>query len=267
MRQMGIILLRENIRQMRLDLYHELERGACHLWWWRTVSSLDEPLARRGAGFLSAGELERYRRYLVPGAARTFLASRVFLRSILSAYSECAPPEWRFEANAWGRPYIANAGAPPGLCFNLSHKPGFTACLVGAGRELGVDVEDSSGGRAHLLELAGRFFSPSESAALQELSAAHRMQRFYELWTLKEAYIKARGMGLSLGLARFSFSVAGETATVRFDPGFDDDPAAWQFRLFRACAPHLISTAVRLDARPLRIDVRDAAGTVTRALE
>jgi len=236
------------------------------LWWWRPLSSFDEPLTHRGVGFLSAGELERYRRYLVPAAAQTFLAARVFLRSILSAYSQLAPPEWCFDTNAWGRPYIANAGAPTGLCFNLSHKPRFVTCLVGVGRDLGVDVEDASYGRAHLLDIASRFFSPSESEGLRALSAGDRMQRFYELWTLKEAYIKARGMGLSLGLARFSFSVAGETATVRFDSGFDDDQAAWDFRLFKACAPHLISTAVRRQARPLHIHMRDATGIVAHAL-
>ena len=192
----------------------------------------------------------------------------MLLRSLLSSYVGLAPEAWRFEANPWGRPRIANPGTPSGLFFNLSHKPGFVTCLVGPGRDLGVDVEDLSANRAHLFQIAERFFSPSEAAALRALPAERQTQRFYELWTLKEAYIKARGVGLSLGLSSFSFSVEGDRAQVRFDPGFDDDPGAWDFRLFRLCSPHLISTAVRrLEGRPALIEMAaDAAGIVARAL-
>jgi 4'-phosphopantetheinyl transferase len=191
----------------------------------------------------------------------------VLLRSILSLYAGLEPEAWRFDANPWGRPSIANPGAPSGLFFNLSHKPGFVACLVGLGRDLGVDVEDLSVNRPHLSQIAERYFSPSEAAGLRALPAEHQTQRFYELWTLKEAYIKARGMGLSLGLSRFSFSVEEDTASVRFDPGFDDDPGTWDFRLFRQRSPHLISTAVRrLDGRPAPIEIADASGVIARAL-
>jgi 4'-phosphopantetheinyl transferase len=228
---------------------------------------LAEPLAQRGVAFLASDEIDRYRRYLAPEAAQTFLAARVLLRSILSSYVGLEPEAWRFEANPWGRPRIANPGTPSGLFFNLSHKPGFVACLVGSGRDLGVDVEDLSVNRPHLFQIVERFFSPSEAAGLRALPAERQAQRFYELWTLKEAYIKARGLGLSLGLSRFSFSVEGDRALVRFDPGFDDDPGTWDFRLFRLRSPHLISTAVRrLEGGSTPIEFADAAGIVARAL-
>jgi 4'-phosphopantetheinyl transferase len=228
---------------------------------------LAEPFAQCGFAFLSSDEIDRYRRYLVPEAAQTFLAARVLLRSLLSSYVGLEPAAWRFEANPWGRPHIANRGTPGGLFFNLSHKPGFVTCLVGPARDLGVDVEDLSANRSHLFQIAERFFSPSEAGGLRALPAGRQTQRFYELWTLKEAYIKARGVGLSLGLSRFSFSVEGDRAQVRFDPGFDDDPGGWDFRLFRLCSPHLISTAVRrLEGRPAPIEMADAAGIVARAL-
>jgi 4'-phosphopantetheinyl transferase len=225
------------------------------------------PLAQCGFAFLSSDEIDRYRRYLVPEAAQTFVAARVLVRSLLSSYVGLEPEEWRFEANPWGRPHIANPGTPGGLFFNLSHKPGFLTCLVGPSRDLGVDVEDISANRPYLFQIAERFFSSSEAAGLRALPGERQTQRFYELWTLKEAYIKARGVGLSLGLSKFSFSVEGDSAQVRFDPGFDDDPGAWDFRLFRFCSPHLISTAVqRLKGRPVPIEIADAAGIVARAL-
>ncbi len=247
-------------------LWEELEGGACHLWWWRPGSTWDEPLVRRGTDFLTGDERERYGRYLVPDAARMFLAARVFLRSILSVYTGCAPGEWRFETNPWGRPHIANAGAANRLAFNLSHKSGCVTCLTGAGRDLGVDVENVLQDRPHLIELAERFFSPAESAGLCALPTGQHVSRFYELWTLKEAYIKARGMGLSLGLGKFSFSVTGDTAAVRFDSGFDDDAEQWDFRLFRSQLPFLISTAVRRDRRPLSIEMLAGEPVVARAL-
>jgi 4'-phosphopantetheinyl transferase len=213
----------------------------------------------RGIAFLSPDEAVRYNRYLVPGAAATFLAARMLLRSVLSRYAALRPAEWRFETNAFGRPHIANPDAPRGLSFNLSHKPGCVTCLVGAARDLGVDVEDSAAGRTHFLEIAGRFFSPSEAAALRDLPEQRRRQSFYELWTLKESYIKARGVGLSLGLSRFSFSVEGDRVIVRFAEGFDDSADAWDFRLFRPDERHVIATSVRQASAPLIIEITDAA--------
>jgi 4'-phosphopantetheinyl transferase len=221
--------------------------------------------------FLTADETERHARFLVPHASRTFLAARILVRSLLSSYAPLAPPAWRFDTNQWGRPHIANPEAPTGLVFNLSHKPTLAVCLIGCNRDLGVDVEDTTTNRSHLLEIAERFFSPFEAAALRELPATRQVQRFFELWTLKEAYIKARGMGLSLGLSGFSFTPeegpAPVRATIRFNHDFDDqEPNSWDFRLFRPDESHLISTAIRRSSTPLTIEMRDAEELVTRTL-
>jgi 4'-phosphopantetheinyl transferase len=155
----------------------------------------------------------------------------------------------------------------PGLRFNLSHKPGRITCLIGCDREVGVDVEDLSASRKHLLNIADRFFSPSEAATLQKLPVGQQLNRFFELWTLKESYIKARGRGLSLGLSKFSFTVTADTATVRFDPDFEDDPARWDFRLFRLDSQFLIATTIEHAAGlPLSIRIDDAAEIVRQAL-
>jgi 4'-phosphopantetheinyl transferase len=242
-----------------------LRRGACHLWYWRPPE-FSEAERQRALTFLSPDDCVRHRRYLVPGAAQTFLAARLLVQSALSAYASLAPSAWRFETNRWGRPYIANPEAPAGLVFNLSHKPGAVTCLIGCNRDLGVDIERCAA-RPYLLDIASRFFSPAESAALIALPPESRIRRFFELWTLKEAYIKARGVGVSLGLAKFSFSPSGETAAVRFEPGFDDDSKTWDFRLFRLVEDHLIATAVRRGPAPLEIETFDASGLVARALE
>ena len=209
----------------------------------------------------------RFERFLVPEPAQTFLAARVFLRSVLSVYADLAPAAWRFETNPWGRPHIANREAPRELRFNLSHKPTQVTCLVGFERELGVDVEDGTANRPYLLEIASRFFSQSEAAALRALPPERHRERFYQLWTLKESYIKARGRGLSLGLSKFSFTPEGDTATVVFEEGFDDQPQNWDFRLFHPDPQHVIAATVEhVPGMPLIIESRDASRLVKEVL-
>ena len=237
--------------------WKSLEQGACHLWYWRPRLANDA--LPRALAFLSPDEFARYPRYLVPEPAASFLPARILQRSVLSQYAGLHPGEWRFETNQFGRPHIANPDAPRSLVFNLSHKPGCVACLVGAGRELGVDVEDSAAGRVNFLEIAERFFSASEADSLVALPDEQRRQRFYELWTLKESYIKARGVGLSLGLSRFSFSVERDHATVCFAEDCDDRAETWDFRLFRAGEHHVIATSVRRTPAPPVIEMIDAA--------
>src|SRR5690606_33310169 len=92
------------------------------------------------------------------------------------------------------------------LVFNLSHTDGLIACAVSRGREVGVDVEwlDRRGGD---IDVADRFFSRYEVQALYAQPPERRRDRFFRYWTLKESYIKARGMGLALPLDRFSFEL------------------------------------------------------------
>jgi len=216
---------------------------------------------------LSPDEVGRYQRYKVSEAARTFLTARVFLRSLLTHYRGLSPSTWRFDLNPWGRPSVAG-NAAAGLQFNLSHKPTMVTCLLGFERSLGVDVEACESRRLDFLAIAERFFSPLEATGLCALAPDHQPARFFELWTLKESYIKARGIGLGLGLSQFSFTVDGDGATVRFEPGFPDDAARWTFRLFRPDAGHVIAAAVeRVAGEAHIVDQGDGAGVVRRVLE
>jgi len=87
----------------------------------------------------------------------------------------------------------------PPLSFNLSHTSGLAVCGIAAGQEVGVDVESLSPPR-DLASFAGQFLSPREQREIEPLSGAARVQRLYEYWVVKEAYAKARGLGLSLSL-------------------------------------------------------------------
>lgn len=205
-------------------------------------------LWRRYRELLADEERERLARQRSTRASRDYLLGRALLRTALSCYRQLPPAAWRFTLNAYGKPALAgNAVDDAGLQFNLSHSEGLVVCAVCRGRPLGVDVE-SLGRRNDLDAIAGRFFSASEHAELMRLPPALRRGRFFDYWTLKEAYIKARGMGLALPLAQFSlrFGADGRIG-IDFAPGIDDRPERWRFWLHTRDGRHRLALCVERD--------------------
>jgi 4'-phosphopantetheinyl transferase len=222
-------------------------------------------LLRTYRALLSPDEIARNQRFVFPKGRHEHLMTRALVRTILSAYRPAVDPRaWQFVANPYGRPEIARPTAQPVLRFNVSHTDGLIVCLLAADREIGVDVEDTTRANIGLVEIADRYFSPAEVAALGALPEAARPDRFFDYWTLKESYIKARGLGLRLPLDQFSFHLGthhqgtGEPIRISFGPGIDDDPATWQFSLGRLSARHRLAIAIRrqLDEADLAIRIR-----------
>ena len=208
---------------------------------------------------LSPDEHERMARFVFDRDRRAFLLTRALVRTTLSRYAQVAPADWRFITNVHGRPEILDRpdGAPD-LRFNISHTDGLIACAVTIGREVGVDVENI--GRHLLHDVAGRHFAPGEVSDLRALPEDEQQKAFFDYWTLKEAYIKARGMGLALPLDQFAFTLHDEAPpSIRFAPGFDDDAARWQFRQLWPTATHRLALAVKRDGADLPVVVRHVA--------
>ncbi len=117
------------------------------------------------------------------------------------------------------------------------------------------------------LDLAERFFAPHEAAALRRVDASERPTRVLEYWTLKESYVKARGLGLAIPLTGFSFDLpagAPDDISIRFTPAIDDDATRWQFTLERFGRDHLVATAVERESRePVRITLHEAVEPLT----
>ena len=205
---------------------------------------------------LSPDEHERMARFVFDRDRRAFLMTRALVRSMLSRYAPVAPAEWRFIANVHGRPEILDRpkGAPD-LRFNISHTDGLIACAVTIGREVGVDVEHT--GRHLTHDVAGRHFAPNEVTDLRKLPADEQKKVFFDYWTLKEAYIKARGFGLALPLGDFAFKLnpPGPPA-ITFEPSLDDDPATWQFLQDWPTPQHRLGLAVRRDGTDLPVRLR-----------
>lgn len=209
--------------------------------------------------WLSEDERRRADRFVHDVDRVTFTAAHALVRAVLSEHGAARRAEWRFRENRHGCPFVVDdqAGAPP-LSFNLSHTTGLVAVAVTRGRAVGVDVERVD--RAVTDGIAERHFAPAEVAALRRLPPALQARVFFEYWTLKEAYIKARGMGLAIPLDAFAFTLHEvEPPTVAFVDGFDDRADRWQFWQAWPTAAHRLSLAVERDGA----DVPVAARTVT----
>lgn len=134
-----------------------------------------------------------------------FAIGRVLARSMLSHYAAEPIGDWRFERNRYGKPAIVRDAETPDLRFNISHCAGAVVVAVAHEHEVGVDVELLDEGKADCLELAREHFTASEVDLLKGLPTAQQQRAFLALWTLKEAYLKARGTGLSEPLSEVSF--------------------------------------------------------------
>lgn len=207
---------------------------------------------------LAQEEVEQFERYRVEHARRLYLAGRALTRSVLSLYHpNVDPTAWRFRFNRHGRPEIEGPADWPPLRFNISHTDGLVACLVTLEHDGGVDVEEIER-RIDLAGVAAHSFSESEANEVRLRSGRQRRVRFFHYWTLKEAYIKARGMGLALPLRRFTYTFPepGEVA-ITFDPEIEDREHEWQIALWEASSRHYLATAIRRgDGPDLNITVR-----------
>ncbi len=233
-----------------------LPEGEAHVWWVRPERVTDPALLRAYLGWMTPQERERHARFHFDQHRHEFLLTRALVRATLSRYADVAPEDWRFSQNEHGCPYVETPGHAVHLRFNLSNTTGLVACLVARDRELGVDVEPTER-RGETVSIADRFFSPVEVDALRALPAEDQRRRFFEYWTLKEAYIKARGMGLALPLDQFSFHLEARPIRITFGPKIADEPASWQFDQFHPTGEHFLATALRRRGPDVPIVVRE----------
>jgi len=214
---------------------------------------------------LTADETARAERFWRDADRARFVIARALVRTMLSRYVSVPPHGWRLRIEAHGRPEIDNLPpSAPDLRFNLSHTEGLVACAVTVGRDVGIDVEWVQRTLTH--DVADRFFSEQESADLRALPKDEQPMVFFDYWTLKEAYIKARGLGLALPLGQFTFHrPPGKAPHISFAPELHDDPSSWQFAQFWPTRDHRMAVAVRRRGEDLPIDVSSVVPRVDPA--
>ena len=207
---------------------------------WTDVRLLPGDTAAEWVRSLPDDEQARFAKYRHAPSAHEFLVGRLLARRWLAALTGTAAAGIALVEGPRGRPAIAAPATS--LQFNLAHSGGVVACILSDGREAGVDVEYLDR-RPVPADLWHRFCAPSEIADIEAQPLDARQQRFLTYWTLKEAYLKARGLGIAVELADVAFSVTGLHPTVAFRESLDGTPADWAFGMFEAGPRHLISWA------------------------
>lgn len=168
---------------------------------WACSLDLTLPLLQALTLTLCPAEVRRADRFHFPEHRARFIAGRGVLRAVLGRCLGTEPGSLEFQYGVHGKPELTGQFAAAGLQFNLAHCENLALIAVAWNARIGIDVE-----RIRVLtdagELVTRFFSPREGAAFHALSAARQPEAFFNLWTRKEAWLKATGLGISQYLAQ-----------------------------------------------------------------
>jgi 4'-phosphopantetheinyl transferase len=191
---------------------------------------------------LTEREKAQEQRFHFAADRRRYLVARALVRTTLSRYTSIDPAALIFSANAYGKPHIEETQSELSqLTFNLSHTQGLIALAITKTLAIGVDVE-SVCARPNPFGIAENYFSPDEITEFNRVSPDQKTTRFYEFWTLKESYIKARGLGLSIPLNKFSFRLQSDNDIGFFvTPELSDDARRWRFWQLQVDPNHLLA--------------------------
>ncbi len=223
----------------------EIDSKEIHLWF---ASESDFPLWRleeQCLPWLSDQEVARFRRFRIESSRHEYLLGQMLTRATLTEYLGKPADSWEFVAGVNGKPMMVDSPGIDPLYFNLSHSNGRAVFAMGGQDQIGVDLEIMRSKR-RINKIALRHFSSSEVEQLEALDAGEQLSRFYELWTLKESYIKATGQGLTIPLDSFGFDIAGESLQFWQREEVKSNRQNWQFwqldygadyRLSLGCCP------------------------------
>jgi len=215
-----------------------LNADEVHLW----QAGLDDQLAQSFELILSPDEILRANRFHFARDRNHYIVARGLLRNLLAGYLGVGGAELQFLYAEKGKPFL-DENQHGAINFNLAHSHGKAIYAFSKRRELGVDLEFIRDDLADE-QIAGRFFSPAEIKALHVVPAEMRKHAFFNCWTRKEAYIKARGEGLSMPLDEFDVSLTpGEPAALLMNHKDAWEVSRWTMRSI-SVAPGYVAALV-----------------------
>jgi 4'-phosphopantetheinyl transferase len=220
-----------------------LDNNGVHVW--RADLDQEPSIVGQFQHTLSVDERLRAHRFYFHQDRKRFIVGRGLLRTILGRYLDRAPEKLAFKYNHCGKPSIVSkAGAEP-IRFNVSHSHGTALYAITRDLEIGVDLELIRDG-LEVEQIATSFFSRREVSALNALPAELRRRAFFLCWTRKEAYVKARGEGLSLPLDQFEVSLSpGEPAALLSTQPDSGETFRWTLQDLSLASGYVAAFAVR----------------------
>jgi 4'-phosphopantetheinyl transferase len=210
---------------------------------WRTVLTKTASEVESLRELLSADEQRRAEKFCFNRDRAHFIVARGILREILGRYLRQPPDGLRFSYTAFGKPELHHAEGLETPRFNLTHAGTIALYAVTCGREVGIDIEYMRED-IDCEEIAGHFFSRREVEALHALSPDLRTRAFFNCWTRKEAYIKARGEGLSLSLDEFEVSLSSDEPAALLTARDPLEVARWSLRELTPAPEYVAALAV-----------------------
>ncbi|MBI4528175.1 MAG: 4'-phosphopantetheinyl transferase superfamily protein [Deltaproteobacteria bacterium] len=209
---------------------------------WRARLDLAQDQIETFSAYLSPDEKERARRYKFETDRNRFICCRGILRAIVSRYLDVEPVQIEFEYGTYGKPGVKMSAAEKVLNFNLSHSHGLALYGVAWNREIGIDLEyvrpvmDADG-------VVGRYFSTEERAFYQSVSPEKKREEFFNLWTVKEACLKAVGLGLSHLPNRLELPAVKDSSAPLETEGFFSKNCSWSLYRLRPKSTYVAAIA------------------------
>jgi 4'-phosphopantetheinyl transferase len=209
--------------------------------WTMATGGLDEAAVVPWRAVLDDAERARADRFSFAEGRIAFIAAHALTRAALGVCTGDAPGAFAFDAGPHGKPEATVGGRKAALGFNLSHTRGMVGVAVAVAGEIGFDLEPLD--RHAPMDVARRYFTAEEVAWLEALPVAGRGAGFFRLWTLKEAFLKATGKGLTQDLSSFWFRVV--PPAIRFAATVPGRPEEWWFEQRVVGSGFLAAVALR----------------------
>jgi 4'-phosphopantetheinyl transferase len=244
MRQGASVIAADSFDSIWLPSPEHLSPGSSAVHVWRASLDRSPSQLARFLNTLATDERSKAGRFYFRHDRDHFIAARGILRAILGRYLNKAPQDISFSYGNYGKPALVSESGADEVRFNISHSHGAALYVVTRDREIGVDLELIRDD-VEVEQIAERFFSHREIAALHALPADFRRRAFFLCWTRKEAYIKARGEGLSLPLDQFQVSlVPGEPAALVSAEHCSSEVSRWSLQELFPAADYAAALAV-----------------------
>ena len=215
------------------------------VWYARTEDVLrDDSRRERARQWLSPADHVRHERYRFPADRDMFLVGRLMARALVGQALGVSPHSWEWREGPRGRPELADPAARDRISFNLAHSAGLVVCAVSSVAVVGVDVEHRRRPRVDA-RMVRRYCAPCEVEDIERHGPDAWQDQFLKYWTLKEAYLKARGLGIAVHLSDPSFTLGTDAIRLeRLNSLSADDDSEWAFVLDGSSPSHYVAAAV-----------------------